>query len=216
MILQELQNQGGVQAPYARVSHEWRVVVERSTFRRLVLSSGDLAAFDALIARRRTTVHLQVPISHIWLRLVLPKYKCPDCERPENSREAAMNNRMFTQAMCKLLHALALLGSGRGLTLEFSAHSPSDSEHFYKSWYHLRPDYPHFATPDEHFTYVNKAKSYLPTDDTAHGYGDGNRRAMWIRNVGSGTRHLRAHAQRLVRPLKFDFKKSKSLPQAPA
>jgi hypothetical protein len=198
-----------------QVSHEWRVFVERSTFRRLVLSSGDLDAFDALIARRRTNVNLQVPIGHIWLRLVLPEYNCPDCQRPENSLEAATNEKMFTEAMWKLLQALALLGPGRGLTLEFSAHSPSDSAHFFKSWYQLHPDYPHFATPDEHFTYVNRAKEYLPTDDKAHGYGEGNRRARWIRDIGAGARHQRDHAQRLVRPLKFDSTEYASLPEAP-
>lgn len=215
MILEELQNQGELRAPYAQVSHEWRVFVERSTFRRLVLSSGDLDAFAALIARRRTNVHLQVPIRHIWLRLILPEYNCPDCQRPENSSEAATSDKMFTEAMWKLLQALAPLSPGRGLTLEFSAHSPSDSAHFFKSWYQLRPDYPHFATPDEHFTHVNRAKEYLPTDDNAHGYGEGNRRARWIRGIRAGARHQRDHAQRLVRPLKFDSAEFASLPKAP-
>ncbi|OIW26063.1 hypothetical protein CONLIGDRAFT_684600 [Coniochaeta ligniaria NRRL 30616] len=214
MILEQLQNQGEPQAPYAQVSHEWRVFVERSTFRRLVLSSGDLDAFHALVARRRTNVHLQVPIDHIWLRLVLPEYNCPDCERPENRLEVATNDKMFTEAMWKLLQALALLGPGRGLTLEFSAHSPSDSAHFFKSWYQLRPDYPHFATPDEHFTYVNRAKKYLPTDDKAHGYDEGNRRARWIRIYADSRRQCK-HAQRLVRPLKFDSTQYSSLPKVP-
>lgn len=204
MILEELQGQAQPLTPYAQVSHEWRVFVERSTFCRLVLSSGDIDAFHALIARRRADVHLQVPIRHIWLRLVLAEYNCPDCQRPENSVEAAANDNMFTEAMRKLLQALALLGPGRGLTLEFSAHSPSDSAHFFKSWYQLRPDYPHFATPEEHFNYVNRAKEYLPTDDEAHGYGGGNRRARWIRDIGYGSRRQHGYAQRLVRPLKFD------------
>jgi hypothetical protein len=214
MILEALQNQGEFLAPYAQVSHEWRVFVERSTFRRLVLSAGDLDAFDALIAGRRTNVHSQVPIGYIWLRLVLPEYNCPDCRRPENSVEAATNDKIFTEAIWKLFRTLALLGTGCGLTLEFSAHSPSDSGHFFKSWYQLRPDYPHFATPHEHFTYVNGAKEYLPTDDKAHGYGKGNSRAKWIRSVGPGTRRQRAYAQRLVRPLKFDSTEYASLPKA--
>lgn len=214
MILEELQNQGELQAPYAQVSNEWRVFVERSTFRRLVLSSGDLDTFAGLIARRRTNVHLQVPIRHIWLRLILPEYNCPDCQRPENSSEAATSDKMFTEAMWKLLQALALLSPGRGLTLEFSAHSPSDSAHFFKSWYQLRPDYPHFATPDEHFTHVNRVKKYLPTDDNAHGYGKGNRRTRWIRSIGPSTRRQRNYAQRLVRPLKFDSAEYASLPKA--
>ena len=142
MILEELQTQVEPQAPYAQVFHEWHVFVERSTFHRLVLSSGDLDAFNALIARRRTDVHLQVPVGHIWFRLVLPEYNCPDCQRPENSLEAATNDKLSTEAMRKLLQTLALFGPGRGLTLEFSAHSLSDSAHFFKSWYQLRPDYP--------------------------------------------------------------------------
>ncbi|KAB5526266.1 hypothetical protein GE09DRAFT_1292901 [Coniochaeta sp. 2T2.1] len=200
MIHKELRDQGELHARYAPVSHEWRVFVERSTFRRLVLSSADLDVFHALIARRRhRNVHLQVPIGHIWLRLVLPEYNCPDCQRPENSAEAAANDKMFTEAMWKLLGALALLDPSRGrLTLEFSAHTPSDSAHFFKSWYQLRPDYPHFASPEEHFSYVNRAKEYLPTDDKAHGYGEGNRRARWIRDIGAGTRHQRDLGQRLA------------------
>ena len=90
-----------------------------------------------------------LPISHIWFRLVLPEYSCPNCERPENESEAAANDKMFTNAMVELLQALALLGPELGsLTLEFSAHSPSGSAHFLQSWYELRPDYPHFTTPE--------------------------------------------------------------------
>lgn len=214
MILEELEEPGEPLTPYAQVCNEWRVFVERSTFSRLVLSSGDLDAFHAIIARRRAMVHQQVPIRHIWLRLLLAEYNCPDCERPENSEEAAANDEMFTEAMRKLLQALALLDPGRGLTLEFSAHSPSDSAHFFKSWYQLRPDYPHFATPDEHFAYVNRAKEYLPTDDKAHGYGDGDRRARWIRSIGYGSRRQHDCARRLVRPLKFDITRYARLPKA--
>jgi hypothetical protein len=203
MILEEVQNQEQPLATFVQVSHEWRVFFERWTFGRLVLSQEDIDEFKRIVARRSID-HLHVPVAHIWLRLVLPEYNCPDCEEPESESEIVTNNVMFTGAMWKLFEALALLGGGdgEGITLEFSAQSPSDSAHFFQSLYHLRPDYPHFASPEKHFAYVNKQKRHLPTTDPAHGYGRGNSRAVRINHMYA----QKNYARRLVRPLKFDFR----------
>ncbi|KAL9616419.1 MAG: hypothetical protein Q9160_008718 [Pyrenula sp. 1 TL-2023] len=118
-------------ARLATVCKEWRDFFERRNFHRLVLRQSCLTKFASVMKYRRELVR------HIWLRIELRKYNCPSCKRVESRTESKWNNFTIKRAIWKLFKILGswkLRGSfhDRGLTLELSAHSPSDSRHFFR------------------------------------------------------------------------------------
>lgn len=68
-------------AQFATVCLEWQIFFERCTFRRLVLDLDSLGKFDAIVRRHDTRLGY---IRKLWLRVRLSKYKCPDCDEPED------------------------------------------------------------------------------------------------------------------------------------
>lgn len=68
-------------ARFATVCWEWRVFFEACAFRRLVLDPDSVGEFDAIIRRYDTRLRY---IRKLWLRVRLPKYECPDCDKPED------------------------------------------------------------------------------------------------------------------------------------
>ncbi|OIW22768.1 hypothetical protein CONLIGDRAFT_687186 [Coniochaeta ligniaria NRRL 30616] len=201
-------------ARYAQVSHEWQRFFEQSTFRRLVLSADDLYYFQKIVLRRYQPYQLagqlesayRLPIEHIWLRLSLFEYGQAgghwDCLVPETDVEVAGNDILFTEAIWKLFTVLASLGppAGRkGLALEFSAHSPSDSRHAFRSWYNFQRDYPHFATLAAQSEYID-THQFNTRLQGEHAY---LARILQLRMYDQRRRDM---AQRLVRPLKFNIK----------
>lgn len=74
--------------PEARIGHlasvcrDWQQVVEKNTFRRIVLGMPDLPQF-AKAVRGKNVVRLNY-IRHLWFRIRLPTYTCRSCMKPED------------------------------------------------------------------------------------------------------------------------------------
>ncbi|KPM40299.1 hypothetical protein AK830_g6275 [Neonectria ditissima] len=135
-------------ALFATVCREWQFFFEKFTFRRLVLDASALPAF-ATATRGHNVVRLTY-IRHLWLRMKLLNYTCRSCSKPENALTISRNNRVFTSAIESLLCILSRWepqhGPG-GLTLEISAHSPSDLRHRFRD-YRMEDDYPYQLEED--------------------------------------------------------------------
>ena len=68
-------------ARFAAVCQEWQVFFEACTFRRLVVDPDSVDEFDAVMKRDDTRLGY---IRKLWLRVQLPKYDCPDCDKAED------------------------------------------------------------------------------------------------------------------------------------
>ncbi|KAF5716668.1 hypothetical protein FGLOB1_2474 [Fusarium globosum] len=107
------------QSPYpttpvlATVSQDWQDFFERSTFKDLALTNGDLYVFASAI---------RANVTRLGSRLK---------EKTESATNITQNNRIFTQAIAVLLKVLSLWrGDYGGLELELDARSPSDCKYF--------------------------------------------------------------------------------------
>jgi hypothetical protein len=109
-------------ASFASVCKEWQFIIEKRNFYRLKLRVGCLATFKQIIRPREF-------ICHISLDIELPKYACPNCSLPYRSLHS---DNIFTKGIWRLLSILSKWNPGNSLTLELNAHSPSDSEHWFK------------------------------------------------------------------------------------
>ncbi|RDL35210.1 uncharacterized protein BP5553_07141 [Venustampulla echinocandica] len=121
----------GGPAGYASVCREWRAVFEKNIFHRLVLHQQDLEEFGNLVRFQKELV------KHIWLRIELDLYTCLTCREGENKLMKRKNNDTIKQAIYKLFSILSSWEehhsrNNRGLTLEISIHSPSDSQHHFQ------------------------------------------------------------------------------------
>ncbi|CAM1505511.1 Fc.00g111480.m01.CDS01 [Cosmosporella sp. VM-42] len=139
-------------ARFATVSSEWQIFFEKKSFRRLVIDdTSNLEKFEEAITPGKKKKRLDY-IRHIWLRVKLPEYDCSVCRAPEDATTIVRNNRQFTKLLYKLLSILTE-GNGRmfkeGLTLELSAHSPSDYQHIFRDC-RLKDDYPFNTEEDLH------------------------------------------------------------------
>lgn len=97
-------------AVYASVCSEWQKFFEKSVFQKLVLHASDLDGFAKIIKRRTggvetrnsvgsskrpklatgafsSTVSRMPRIKHLWLRIELLPYDCPECIRAESPAE---------------------------------------------------------------------------------------------------------------------------------
>lgn len=117
------------QATYAIVCREWKQHFESVTFQALTLNQSDMHDFDKIVKGSR-----REKIQWIWLRLELPKYTCKSCKKQESPKEIRRNNLIFTNAIWDLFSILSTWDckTCQGITLELSAHSPNDPEHFAK------------------------------------------------------------------------------------
>lgn len=159
-------------ARFASVCSEWQAFFEVRTFRRLVLNPNSLDDFGAII--RRKGVRLGY-IRKLWLRVELPNYECPHCDKPEdlatqrgyvetfthllileysvltNSRS---NSMIFSTCIQTLLETLRLWNPAQhgtqGVELMLSASSPSDTEHRLDRC-EMKDNYPfHYAEDLDH------------------------------------------------------------------
>ncbi|KAG4288729.1 hypothetical protein FPRO06_03551 [Fusarium proliferatum] len=97
----------------ASVSRNWQDFFERSTFKDLALTNGDLYVFASAIRGN---------VTRLGSRLK---------EKTESATNITQNNRIFTQAIAVLLKVLSLWrGDYGGLELELDARSPSDCRYF--------------------------------------------------------------------------------------
>ncbi|UKZ76953.1 hypothetical protein TrVFT333_004669 [Trichoderma virens FT-333] len=115
---------------YVAVCREWQFFLEPFQFNIFTLHQSDLADFDKILQghRRRS-------VKFIWLRLELPKYDCNSCGQQESLREVRINELLFTNAVWSLFSILSSWVKGGdsgsdGITLQLSAHSPSDALHY--------------------------------------------------------------------------------------
>ncbi|KAK4150191.1 hypothetical protein C8A00DRAFT_46347 [Chaetomidium leptoderma] len=122
-------------ASSASVCKEWQFFIEKRNFHQLRLQVSCLDGFERLIIRQRELVQ------HIWLDIELQKYTCRRCQETESESWTRRNNSMIRNGVWKLFRILSTWKPGNGLALELHAHSPSDSDHWFKNHY--------FASDDE-------------------------------------------------------------------
>ncbi|CAG9975833.1 unnamed protein product [Clonostachys byssicola] len=117
----------------AMVCQEWQAYFEKQNFKRLILHQDDVCQFGEILTRHQRTFLVR----WIWLRIELPTYDCSRCGTPESTDEDVANKYIFTNAVWDLLGILSawprnkeIEQERRGLTLELSVHSPSDTDHY--------------------------------------------------------------------------------------
>ncbi|TQN65674.1 hypothetical protein CSHISOI_09749 [Colletotrichum shisoi] len=122
-------------AALASVCNEWRVVVEKSTFRSLLLHEGnghqDVRAFHRIVHGRRRRL-----VRNLTMHITLGLYGCEGCHREESGEEADANNWRFTRAVRGLWSCLsrwpAVGGDAAAMTLEIKCGALSDRQHFFR------------------------------------------------------------------------------------
>jgi len=128
MILKLLARENRGLASYASVCKEWQIVMEKKNFGRLRLRASCLDDLEHMVGRRRELV------KHVWLDIELKTYNCEECQ---SMRLGSMmeDQSILARAISKLFSILSTWNPvGGGLTLELSAQSPSDSEHWFKNY----------------------------------------------------------------------------------
>ncbi|KAI8724093.1 hypothetical protein NCS52_00266500 [Fusarium sp. LHS14.1] len=143
-------------------------------------------------------------IRHIWLRLKLAPYTCKDCQTSEPRHIIHQNNARFTRAVSKLLGILARgnhICYHRGITLQLSAHSPSDNRHRYRD-FRMDDKYPWITKED----LVDKGEFHKQNRD------------LFVKFLKDTHPHVDSHRHmtyqlpeidrfRSAEPLRFDFGK---------
>lgn len=127
-------------ANYSLVCKSWQSIFEKANFQRLVLRQSDLDGLAKIPKRCRPYVR------HVCFRIeigeyrpsVFPMLNRPEgVIRPERMEDIAANNDVIELAVGKLFVVLKswekeVQPGYRGMTLEMSIHSPSDSKHVYR------------------------------------------------------------------------------------
>lgn len=128
MILEEITHQKNPGwASCASVCKEWQFFIEKRNFHQLKLQQTCLSKFKRTIIRQRYLVH------HIQLDIKLPKYTCQTCAQGESVVWASRQRAIIIVAIWTLFSILSTWEPASDLTLELKAHSPSDSEHWFKN-----------------------------------------------------------------------------------
>lgn len=141
----------------AGVCKDWQHFFEPKIYQRLTLSHACLDAFDMVVRRQRGLV------KHVWLRIELTAYNCPDCNYWGTENDA--DNAIVADAIKKLFSILSVWrDSPSRLCLELSIYSPSDSQHGFGGDFHLGPE-PFEAEPDKQ----KKLRIHDPRHTWRHG-----------------------------------------------
>ncbi|PWY88860.1 hypothetical protein BO94DRAFT_585228 [Aspergillus sclerotioniger CBS 115572] len=120
---------------YAWVCREWRDVFERHNFRRLKLQvckedMSELDEFERIVVRQRPFVR------HVWLNIRLKRYTCKVCAKEQPKSSGRADNSTMRVAILRLFEILTTWEPVQEeLSLELSAQSPSDSEHWFRDYY---------------------------------------------------------------------------------
>lgn len=159
-------------ASAAAVPKEWQAVIEKENFRHLSLGKQCLLDFEAMFMLPTTAPERKKIIvdhvEHIYLDIELKNYDCATCERAYDPRSEDSAHITIIWSIRSLLNTLSTWGSrkkGKGLTLEISVHSPSDSQHWFKNF--------HFKSTRN----KNKGDDILAParwHDRSHGWDNGN------------------------------------------
>ncbi|KAJ4987981.1 hypothetical protein SVAN01_06556 [Stagonosporopsis vannaccii] len=144
-------------AQCAAVCKEWQAILEPKNFSQLALEPSCLDDLETLVIRQRPLVQ------HICLNIDLPRYACRSCKR--NDMMSTRRSALFRRAILRLFSILSTWKPTGRLTLELSASSPSDSQHWFKH-YCFGPG--HEDTRD--WTQQEKA---IRWHDPKHGWVDG-------------------------------------------
>ncbi|KAF4974954.1 hypothetical protein FZEAL_8217 [Fusarium zealandicum] len=165
-------------ASYACVNQEWRSFIEAKTFRNLIIHQDDIAVFGETVTEAR-----RPHVKHLWLRILLPEYPYPVFKEEETSAVRWQADRTFTTSVFTLWDILAewdTQGHGKSpaLTLEISAHSPSDTgdyggghifqedvEH-YRKYLATNSTEPYITSRDVHSSYIKLHESLGMTGNT--------------------------------------------------
>ncbi|KAH7159821.1 hypothetical protein B0J13DRAFT_580996 [Dactylonectria estremocensis] len=105
-------------------------------FARIKVTVSRLADFGHMVYRNRALVR------YIWFCLELEEYDCTMCAPPEEvSNVNHSDSKLVTTAFLNLVSTLSTWEPNGELLLDISAHSPSDSEHWFK-YLTFEPDTP--------------------------------------------------------------------------
>lgn len=86
---------------YAAISRSWQDVIERQTFREIIVKSTEIDYFSRIMANRRRKI-----VSRLELNVILPTYTDKACAKYETEKDKQSNNRVFTNAIKDLLALL--------------------------------------------------------------------------------------------------------------
>lgn len=165
---QSQRNGRGVQSSYAAVNREWQAFFEGHNFGKFILGNEDPGTFGKIVSRSQR----KRLVRWIWLRVELPEYGCDVCAERETDEEWKVNEVRFTQAVQDLFSVLAKFSAGHpGITLELSAHSPSDAEHYCQELKN---------TINDTMWALSERHDPIP-DDEAHGWRGNRRRPLDFR-----------------------------------
>jgi hypothetical protein len=117
----------------AAVCKEWQHFIEKRRFHLLKLKVPSLDNLERISIRQRNLVR------SISLDIELPTYTCRFCKRTESESWMQRNSSVISKGVWKLFCILSRWKPINGLTLELNAFSPSDSDHWFKS-YHFVSD----------------------------------------------------------------------------
>lgn len=117
-------------ASSAAVCKEWQSLIERKNFRQLKLHIPCLEDLERIV------VHRQHLVDSISLDIELPSYTCRCCYSSESDTWQRRNSSIVSKGIWKLFSVLSgwALAKQKGLALELNAHSPSDSDHWFKHY----------------------------------------------------------------------------------
>ncbi|KAF5011673.1 hypothetical protein FDECE_2248 [Fusarium decemcellulare] len=129
MILKCLLHDGFNLASLATVSREWQTVIEQYNFARIKVTPLSLSDLDQMTSRNRKLVR------YVWFCVELETYDCTRCTLGNDDWEdvTVEDDALVTRAIQGLFSALsAWEPTDDGLLIDISAHSPSDSDHWFE------------------------------------------------------------------------------------
>lgn len=144
-------------AQCAAVCKEWQAVLEPRNFSQLTLQATCLNELETLVIRQR---HL---VQHICLNINLPRYGCPACK--ESASMSSRRSMIARRAILRLFSILSTWPPTGRLTLELSASSPSDSQHWFKNYC--------FGPGHEDSRDWTRQEKVVKWHDPKHGWVDG-------------------------------------------
>lgn len=129
LILEEISSQKYFHwTSCAAVCKEWKNFIEPRNFGRLKLQPSRLDEPEDMTRRTKSLVQ------YICLNIQLPRYDCRYCEGTEPESHTMQSASIIRKAILGLFSVLSTWEpTGRGLTLELNAYSPSDSKHWFKN-----------------------------------------------------------------------------------
>jgi hypothetical protein len=144
-------------AQCAAVCREWQAILEPKNFSQLALEPSCLDNLETLVIRQRPLVQ------HICLNIDLPGYTCRSCKRSDTM--SSRRPTIFRRAILRLFSILSTWQPTGRLTLELSASSPSDSQHWFKNYC--------FGSGHEDTRDWTQQEKAIKWHDPKHGWVDG-------------------------------------------